>query len=48
MTTVVVNYMESEYPNKEELISYGASKRPYFYFIKSKKYLLTVIIGLKL
>ena len=47
MTTLIVNYMESEYPQiKEELISYGASKKDTLLLLLSnqKTFILTVIL----
>ena len=42
MITLIINYIEREYPQlKDELISYGASQKRYFYFYLSqtkKKY----------
>ena len=49
MTTLIVNYMESEYPQiKEELISYGASKKDTLLLLLSNQkniYLTVILIG---
>ena len=49
MTTLIVNYMESEYPQiKEELISYGASKKDTLLLLLSNQkniYLTIILIG---
>ena len=49
MTTLIVNYMEREYPQiKEELISYGASKKDTLLLLLSNQkniYLTIILIG---
>ena len=49
MTTLIINYMESEYPQiKEELISYGASKKDTLLLLLSNQkniYLTIILIG---